>query len=227
MFTKQSFRSAAVLLAMSMTGTAFADTPTALLLTHDMQALAADGVYRTEHFQERFIRDDHTVWVARVIPKGAHNTKEHAAGHEEHKHLDVNAASRLITRDAKGNLSLRLVEHEEHQIVDVPKSEFDAVGFDGHWPTAYYLVDPVRLKDFKRLNQSAPAGSQWYENRNPQSYVRVLWSEQKQYPLQVESGSLDGRMKRTLKVEAQAMPNPLPWQVIKGYQKKDYSDFLD
>jgi hypothetical protein len=216
-----------LLVSSLVTAVQTVDAPLALRLTHDTQSLGGDGVYRTEHFQEQFIRQNDTIWVARILPKGAHDAHEHADQGAEHKHLDVNAAARLISKDPKGNLNVRLVEFNDKAVVNIAKTEYDAAGFDGNWSTAYYLIDPVHLKTFKATNSPAPAGAHWYESKNPQSYVRVLWNEQKRYPLQVESGSLDGRLKRTLKAEPQAFPAKAPWQTISNFKVKEYSDFLD
>lgn len=203
------------------------EQPLALLLTNDTQSLGGDGIFRTEHFQEQLIRQQNTVWVARVIPKGAHNPKEHAKHDEDHKHLDVSAAARLIAKDNKGQLNVRLVEFNDKFIVNVPKAEYDAVGFDGNWNTAYYLIDPATLKKFKATNRTAPKNARWFESQNPQSFIHVLWDEKNQYPLQVESGSLDGRLKRTVKASIQPFPAKTPWSVISKFNVKDYSDFLD
>lgn len=226
-FTRVILAIPVLLLSSLATAAPALDAPLALRLTHDSQSMGGDGVYRTERFQEQFLRQTDTVWVARIMPKGAHSAHEHAEHNEEHKHLDVAAAARLISKDQKGNINFRLIELNDKAIVNIPKAEYDTAGFDGNWSTAYYMIDPVHLKTFKAIQQSAPAGAQWYESKNPQSYVRVLWDAQKRFPLQVESGSLDGRLKRTVKAEVQAFPAKAPWQTMSGYQVKEYSDFLD
>lgn len=217
----------APLIVASTLTLAATEQPLALLLTNETQSLGGDGIFRTEHFQEQLIRQQNTVWVARVMPKGAHNAKEHAQHDEDHKHLDVSAAARLIAKDNKGQLNVRLVEFNDKAIVNIPKAEYDAVGFDGNWNTAYYLIDPATLKKFKATNRAAPQNTRWYESQNPQSYIHVLWDENKQYPLQVESGSLDGRLKRTVKASVQPFPATTPWTAISKFNVKEYSDYLD
>lgn len=217
----------ATTIVISSASLAHADAPLALTLSHDTQALSQDGVYRTEHFQEQYIRTDNTVWVARILPAGLHNQHDHNAGSDAHKDLDVATATRYISKDGKGVVSLKLIETHDHDVVDIPKTEYEAVGFDGNWANAYYLVDPTRIKTFKPLSQPAPQGAKWYENKNAQSYVRVLWSEQQKYPLLVESGSQDGHMKRIMKTTPAAIPAQLPWQQLANYHKKEYTDFLD
>ena len=127
----------------------------------------------------------------------------------------------------KGQLNVRLVESNDKAIVNIPKTEYDAIGFDGNWNTAYSLIDPTHLKKFKATNRAAPKNARWFESQNPQSYIHLLWDEKNQFQLQVESGSLDGRLKRTVKASVQLFPATTPWTAISKFNVKEYSDFLD
>ena len=200
-----------------------------LLITHDSQSLDEDGVTRTQHFQERLVRQDNTVWVERVMPPLAIQAHAAQACEEgkEHKHLDMDAATRWVTRGSDGKVQLRLVNAIEKQVVAIGPGDYDAVGFDGNWDNAWHLLDPRQLRQMKKLAKAAPAGANWYEGRQDGRYLRVLWDEGKACPLRIESGTDNGLVRREMSAVVQPAPKTLPWQALRGYAQKEYSDFLD
>ncbi len=198
-----------------------------LLITHDSKTLAADGITRTLHFQEKVYRQAQNVWVERVLPAHAHEQGEHQADAKEHKHLDMDASARWISKVDPQKARLRLVNQFDKQIVNVTAGDYDAVGFDGQWNSAYSLMDPRQIKVLKVSKRAAPAGSQWYEGQKDGNYLRVLWDYTQAFPRRVESGNSVGTQQRIMQVEVETTPKQMPWQTLKGYQEKDYSDFLD
>lgn len=198
-----------------------------LLITHDTKVLAADGITRTTHFQEKVYRQTQNIWVERVLPPHAHEQGEHKSDAKEHKHLDMDASARWITKEDQQKARIRLVNMFDKQIVNVTAGDYDAVGFDGQWNAAYSLMDPRQIKVLKPSKRAAPVGSQWYEGTKDGNYLRILWDAAESFPRRVESGNAVGTQQRMMQVDVVPTPKQLPWQTLKGYQEKDYSDFLD
>lgn len=197
-----------------------------LLLTHDSTSLSADGVTRTSHYQERLYRQQQQVWLERIIPAHVAASVSHDDS-DGHKHLDLDTSARWVSRIDDKKAEIRLVNRHDRQLVTVDSGDYDAIGFDGDWPTAYYLVDPAKLKTMILSKRSAPAGSQWYESIGKNGYIRILWDSRQQYPRRIESGSHDGSQERVVRVEPGVKPAQMPWLTLKGYQHKEYTDFMD
>jgi hypothetical protein len=76
--------------------------------------------------------------------------------------------------------------------------------------------------------ESSVAGTRWYEQEKNGVYQRVLWDEQNMIPLEVETGRRDGTMLRRVSVKIVSNTSKeIPWDNLKGYMQKEYSDFLD
>ena len=43
------------------------------------------------------------------------------------------------------------------------------------------LIRPAALATYRRLEDTGPAGSHWYEHQDAHQRIRLLWSEQLQY----------------------------------------------
>lgn len=196
-----------------------------LLVSHTVVSLGADGLKRTTEFSERVYRRANLVWIERVIPDGAHNPQEHAAAGHNHKHLDVAAAARLITRDERGNVQVKLVSREDKAVVGISSADYGNIGFDGSWTAAYHLIDPAMLGRLKH-GQKTTQG-QWYSLADKNGSMRVLWSEGLQLPLQVEMQNAQGNSRKSTRVQMLTAPAAPAWTQLSGYDSKDYSDFLD
>lgn len=194
-----------------------------LLVRHTSVSLGADGVKRTAEFSERVHRRPQMVWIERVIPPHAHSEEEHAKGHKAHKHLDVAAAARWITRDEHGETRLRLVSAEDKVVIDIARTDYGNVGFDGAWPAAWHLIDPAVLQ---QLKAAAPVGdTTTYTRQDANGRLTVVWNHKLMVPVSVESSGPQGSRKTVVQTIA-APANP-PWTRLDGYGKKDYSDYLD
>ncbi|MBJ7312521.1 hypothetical protein H7U20_20290 [Rugamonas sp. CCM 8940] len=187
------------------------------------KALTPDGVTRESRYEETMLRRAGHVWVARVLPPNAQPAKGH--GHKEFNH------AMLPRHVALENSKLRLtyVDAHEKQVIAIPPSEYDNVSFDGSWENAYHLIDP-RLVLAMPLSRQASAvpGARWRERVKNGQFHRVLWDEQKQIALVIESGDQAATFYRRVEVKAQGgLTRALPWRNLASYGQKEYADFLD
>ena len=193
-----------------------------LLVKHHMTELGADGVTRTVSFAERVYRRAGMVWIERVLPPEAHREADHAKGGHDHKHMDIAAAARWITKEGEQPVRIRLVNAHDKVVVNVPAAEYGNIGFDGNWANAQYLLDPQQLK-----TMTSKAGG-WYERSANGRSVKIQWDAKAEIPRRVESADRNGTFRRTMQAETIPAPNKAPWDETKsGYQSKEYSDYLD
>ena len=213
------------LAALALAGFASAQAQTMqMLVKHSSVSNGVDGVKRSSEFSERIIRSADTVWISRVIPAETQNKHVHGKkGGDEHKHLDVATATRWITRDADKAVVLRLVPNAEQVIVKVTKPDYGNVGFDGSWMAAWSLIDPATLK---RMKTGPTAGDlTTYTLAENGRNLKVVWNAKLQMPTLVQSWDKSSR--RETMVEVGEAPTGLPWEKVKAYSSKDYSDYLD
>lgn len=214
-----------LLLSSSLMGVQAKDL--AARIDYETLAIGADGVTRITRYSDQLIRRDNDSWLARQLPAGAHNGADHHKAEKGHKHMDIAAAARWVTRTDDGKLQVRLVNAHEKRVIDVPKTDYGNVGFDGEWSTASQLLGTDQVRKMKPLNLPAPAGSQWFEMARSPLTVRVLWDAQREFPLKIESTHSAGLYRSTVTATPQAMPSTLPWTQLKAYERKEYSDLLD
>ena len=194
-----------------------------LLVKHSAISAGADGVKRTAEFVERIVRSQDQIWIERVVPADWHTADDHNKGDKSHKHLDTAAAARWVTRSADGTVGVRLASREDKVLVDVTKSDFENVGFDGSWAAAYYLIDPAALKRMKVISTQGDLIT--YGSTETNRQLKVIWNNKLQLPLLVESRS--GASSKRTTVEVASKGKTLPWDGVKNYERKDYSDYLD
>jgi len=199
----------------------------ALKIDNETTTLQPDGVTRITRFSERLVRRDYQSWVARILPVGAHEEDDHKAADKNHKHMDVSAAARWVTRGEDGKLRVRVVNAHEKMVVDVSPVDYVNIGFDGKWSSASQLLDAEQIRRMKASARSAPVGTRWVEGGTRDVRVQVLWDEQAQYPRRIESSNLRGTYVSTMVVTRETMPARMPWTQVGGYQQKEYSDLLD
>jgi hypothetical protein len=199
------------------------------VVRYETRQVLPSGVKRTESWEERLVRRGNRLWTMRVLPQGSAAVHEHGSSHEGHKHFDHERASRFITRDDRGNLSLRFADPDERMVVSVPSAEYASVGFDGRWDAAAHLVPPSLLKAMKPAEGKAPAGAAWYAQRAQGWTHRVLWSSALQVALRIDSRSDDGANSRTVVLQLQPAtpPGKLPWLGLERWTQRSYEDFLD
>lgn len=194
------------------------------LVTYETQQVTSAGVTRTERWQERLVRRGDAVWTARVLPPGVAelHANESAAEHSGHKHFDFDRAARLVERAPNGELRLRFVDREHKVVVSVPKAEYGAVGFDGHWDAAAYIVPPAVV-----ARMGAAAADGWRAEKAKGWSHKLRWSAALHVPLRVESRRDDGTVTRVVTVTPMAASAALPWSGIDAFAQKEYDDFMD
>lgn len=208
----------------SMTAHAAPPPDVDALVTYETRQLTTAGVLRTERWQERLVRRGDVVWSERVLPAGraALHANESSAEHAGHKHFDFDSAARLVERAPNGELRLRFVDREHRVVVSVPKAEYGAVGFDGNWDAAAYIVPPAVV-----ARMGAVAADGWRAEKAKGWSHKLRWSAAQQVPLRVESRRDDGSVTRVVTVTVMAATASVPWKGIDAFVQKDYDDFMD
>lgn len=206
------------------------------------RVLTPEGVTREARYEETLLRRAKHVWIARVLPAGMHdhadgdhadektNKKNNSGNTKEakHKHFNHVVLPRHVFQE-NNKTQIEFVNTKDKEIIAIPVSEYDNVNFDGSWENAFYLLDPKLVKAMPLSKKaSTVSGAQWREREMNGNFQRVLWDEQKQIPLIIESGDKAGTFFRRVEVKLQApLSTKLPWQNLKGYAQKEYADFLD
>ena len=199
----------------------------AIKIDYDTTATGTDGVTRITRYSDQLIRRDNDTWLVRVMPAGVHAETDHHQVDKGHKHMDTSTAARWVSRLNDGKLQVRLVNAHDKLVIDVPKTEFANINFDGDWANASQLLGTEQVRKMKPLADAAPAGQRWYEAQRNGLKVRVLWDEQQEFPRKIESTRAQGNYRSTVTVTPQSMPTSLPWTQLKTYQHKEYTDLLD
>ncbi len=200
-----------------------------LRIQYYSKAISPEGVTREVRYEETMLRRPGHVWVARVLPPQARDAGQ-ASDHEHsvHKHFNPVLLPRHVQQDGD-RTRLEYVDARNKEVIAVPPGEYGNVDFDGSWANAYYLFDPKRVHAMPlSQRQSAVPGARWREQVRNGSFRRVLWDEQRQIPLVIESGDQAATAFQRVEVQAQAsLATVLPWQHVKAYSQRDYGDFLD
>jgi hypothetical protein len=194
-----------------------------LRVQHVIVSAGGDGIKRTTEFSERVVRRQDQVWIERIVPPGWHADHEHAAADKAHKHLDVALAARWLQRGKDGKPVLRLASAQDKVLVDIAPTDYANVGFDGSWTAAYHLIDPASLKKLKPVSTQGDLTT--YTSKEKDRSLKVVWNNRLQYPVLVESAN--GPSSRKTMVQAARPAGAPPWNTTQGYQRKDYSDYLD
>ncbi|KAF0813669.1 hypothetical protein IGB42_02021 [Andreprevotia sp. IGB-42] len=198
----------------------------AALITYETRVVSAEGVTKQTAFQERWVRSRDHVWSERVVPANAVHEHEANDGHEHD--LNFATAAKHVYMEKGGKPALQFVRRPQKTIIRMGESEYAQFGFDGSWDSSALLIDRRQLANMRKIAKPATeAGASWLEQRKGEQYIRVLWSETRQMPLVIESGTQDGGSWSRLTMKPQAMPAVLPWTQLAGYVRKDYMDLLD
>jgi hypothetical protein len=194
-----------------------------LLVKHTAVSSGTDGIKRTTEYAERISRSKDNVWVSRVLPAKGHTDHDHAKDGKAHKHLDVFTASRWISKDAGGNAQISLVPSDQRVLVNISKTDWENVGFDGSWDAAWGLIDPASLK---RMKTATVAGDlTTYTLVEKGRSMKVVWNTKLRVPMLVESSDALSRRQTSVQVLQAALSRP--WDRLRDFEKKDYSDYLD
>jgi len=128
----------------------------------------------------------------------------------------------------KEKVRVEYIDAHDKVVVSIPKVEFENVNFDGSWENSFYLLDPKQVAAMPLSKQmSKVPGARWREVQKNGNFQRVLWDDQKQIPLMIESGDLANTFYRRVDVKLEPLSRTLPWSKVQGYAQREYSDYLD
>lgn len=196
-----------------------------LAIAYYSKTVTPDGVTRESRYEETMMRRTGHVWSARVLPAHAAPHKHEEGGHRHG--LNHIVIPRHVINAGK-TPRLEFVDAKEKAVIAIPATEFDNVNFDGSWDRAFYLLDPRLLKTMAVTNRaSSTPGAKWREREDNGVYQRVLWDEQRQIPVTIESGDKAGTFYRRVDVTARAGAAAAPWTKLQGYAQREFADFLD
>lgn len=203
------------------------------------RVLTPEGVTRESRYEEKMLRRPGHIWVERVLPKSALAKEAPATGaakqkvafkpaQHEHKEFNHVVIPRHVILE-KNKVRLEYVDADDKQVISIPPTEYENVNFDGSWENSFYLLNPALVAAIPLSKQaSSVAGARWHEVEKNGVFQRVLWDDQKQIALIIESGDKANTFYRRVDVKPQASVSAeLPWTKVKGYGLKEYSDFLD
>lgn len=189
-----------------------------------------EGVTREARYKEAMLRRPGHVWVERVLPPMAGSGRRDGAtggavGHAEFNHA---IAPHHVTWE-KIAVRINYVDTQEKAVVVIPAAEYSNVNFDGSWVNSFFLIDPKRVSAMPRSDRKSPVvGAQWHEHEKNGVFERVLWDENRQIPLTIESGDKAATFYRRVDVSVRpALSARLPWLQLSGYSQKEFSDYLD
>lgn len=204
-------------------------------IRYEIISHSPEGISKTLKYRDRFYRDDRQVWLERVIPANSaeepHHEHDEGAAHHRLDLHDINfeTAARHVVKSGDDKADITFISRANKLQVHVETENYGAVGFNNNWPSAFHLFDPAALAKMSALPRQAPAGSRWYGSNDGTAYLRILWDQTRRFPLRIESGRLDGSLKRTIVTSPQRLTehDRRPWQEIDEYIRKDYNDLLD
>ena len=203
------------------------------------KVVTPEGVTRESRYTENMLRRPGHVWVSRVLPASAsmHDEHEHDSVKRKvslnatpaaHKHFNPVVLPRHVTLE-RDSVRVAYVDSHSKDVIAIAKTEFENVNFDGSWANSFYLLDPALVMQMPLSKRaSSTAGARWREREQNGIFQRVLWDEQRQIPLIVESGDVAATFYRRIDVTPRAqLQSKLPWAQLTGYHQKEYADFLD
>lgn len=207
-----------------------------LRITYYSRVLTPEGVTRESRYDEKMLRRPGHVWVERVLAPAtdAHAGHDHDAKApavrkvaHEHKHFNPVLIPRHVMLE-KDSVRVEYIDAHDKVVVAIPKAEFENVNFDGSWENSYYLLDPKQVAAMPLSKQASKVpGARWREVQKNGNFQRVLWDDQKQIPLMIESGDLANTFYRRVDVKLEPLSRALPWNKVQGYAQREYSDYLD
>ena len=236
----------AILLAAGFAATAQA-APAApadldLGITYYSRVLTPEGVTRESRYEEKMLRRPGHVWVERVLAPATDAHAGHSHGENrkvalktstaptqhEHKHFNPVLIPRHVMLE-KNTVRVEYIDAHDKIVVAIPKAEYENVNFDGSWENSFYLLDPKLVAAMPLAKQASTVpGARWREVEKNGVFQRILWDEQKQIPLIIESGDRANTFYRRVDVKLQpTVSKAQPWANLQHYAQREYSDYLD
>lgn len=199
--------------------------PVLAIITYDSGTLGADGVTRTSHYQESFIRTQDQVWSQRIVPLNTPAQSHHEA-EQGHNHPDLSQAARHITPTEKGLAAMELVSARDKIRIKLSDIDYEDMSFDTCWPCARSLINPTRLKNMKQISRTQ--GTVRYEQKSPTLITIIDWDEALALPSAILVKRVDGTRWSSTQVALKPWSvNDKPWLKLQAYTEARMSDFMD
>lgn len=210
----------------AIASTAVAQDNASFKLDHYSMTLGRDGVTRQTSYSENLYRNGSQLIYARNIPASV-NQQVKLERHEE-RHFDSSLSPQLITLNKNGDVQFTFLDVNNKVRIEVPKVEFQTVGFSGSWINSFSLIDPTILKKMQKKGAGTVANTTWYEQVNEKGITRILWDEKNKIATHVEFANKEGTIKNVSKSELISLnsTNPL-FTSSKNFTSKVISDYRD
>jgi hypothetical protein len=217
---------AGVWMCGALAGTASAQENAAYRIDHYTMSVGQDGITRETSYSENLYRNGSQVIYVRNVPAVAKNKGLHDR-HDE-RHFDSSLSPQLVALKKNGEVNFTFLDLKNKTRIEVPKVEFNSVGFSGSWVDSYSLVDPAIFKKMVKKGPGTQANTIWYEQINDKGSTRILWDEKNTIALEVEVSNKDGSMKKSSKSKLinHNASNPL-FASANTFQTKVISDYRD
>lgn len=198
----------------------------AATLSYQVIEQSRDGLTKTLSYRQHFIRVGNRLWWQRILPKSPLAVVDHDHSHSnEHQHRDLGLAARFLLQPTSGPLEASLVDVDQQLLVVLSPIEQRELGLS-NWAEAYFLFEPDRLATMTSQPGPKP-GLTRYRQQQDQTELELDWDTARQIPVRIAQRKQDGSRSSLMQLEFTPLPQPLPWQSLHQYQRKDYSDWLD
>jgi len=205
---------------------AFAQDNASYKVEHYSMSIGRDGVTRQTSYSETLYRNGSQVIYVRNLPANISKRDKHDR-HDE-RHFDSTLTPQLITLKKNGEVDFTYLDLDNKIRIEVPKVEFNTVGFSGSWVNSFSLVDPMIFKKMIKKEPGSKPNTVWYEQVTDRGLTRILWDEKNKIASVVEVSNKDGSMKNRSSSELISLNsnNPLFTQA-NTFTSKVISDYRD
>jgi hypothetical protein len=173
----------------------FAQENAAYKIEHYAMSVGRDGVTRETSYSENLYRNGSQLLYVRNVPASPNKKSSHE--HRNERHLDSTLSPQLVVLKKNGEVDFTFLDLDNKIRVEVPKVEYNSVGFSGSWVDSYSLVDPAIFKKMVKKGPGPQANTIWYEQMSDKGTTRILWDEKNAIALVVEVSNKDGSMKKS------------------------------
>jgi len=215
-----------LLISSAFVGSASAQENASFKIDHYTKSTGRDGVTREITYSENLYRNGSQLMYVRIAP--ASSGKKASHNHRDERHFDSSLSPQLVTLKKNGEVNFTFLDLDNKVRIEVPKVEFNTVGFTGSWVDAYSLVDPAIFKQMVKKGPGSQANTAWYEQISDKGSTRILWDEKNSIALEVEVSSKDGLVKKSSKsklIDSNTV-NPL-FASSNAFTVKVISDYRD
>jgi hypothetical protein len=215
-----------LLVSGAFIGSASAQENASFKIDHYTKSIGHDGVTRETSYSENLYRNGSQLMYVRSVPASSGKKASHE--HRNERHFDSSLSPQLVTLKKNGEVDFTFLDLDNKTRIEVPKVEFNSVGFSGSWISSYSLVDPAIFKKMARKGPGSQSNTVWYEQIDDKVSTRILWDEKNKIALDVEVSNKDGSMKKSSKSKMINLnaSNPL-FASANIFKSKVISDYRD